>query len=157
MSRVTLDWLHIIALLGAVQGVFLAGVLAARKENPTANRLLAAAILAFTVFLITSVYHALGLVNVFPQFFGVAFPLPLFSGPLLYLYAITAIDRTRHLSRRDALHFLPFVLTVLGGMAVYLMSGAAKITFYEGLLHGERTVLMKLVDPLKLVSGVSYA
>jgi hypothetical protein len=38
MSTITLDWLHIVTLLGAVQGFILAGVLAVRQRNRTANR-----------------------------------------------------------------------------------------------------------------------
>ena len=94
MARVTLDWLHIVALLGAIQGVFLAGVLATKRRNRTANRLLAVAMLAFSIYLATAVYHAAGLEQVFPHFFGAAFPLPMLYGPLIYLYAVAASDRT---------------------------------------------------------------
>lgn len=50
MATITLDWLHIVALLGAVQGLILAGVLAVKRRNRTANRLLAMAMLAFTMY-----------------------------------------------------------------------------------------------------------
>jgi len=40
MGTITLDWLHIVALLGAVQGLILTGVLAVRQRNRTANRIL---------------------------------------------------------------------------------------------------------------------
>jgi hypothetical protein len=53
MASLTLDWLHVIVLLGAIQGVFLAGALASKRRNRTANRLL-----------------------------GAAFPLPFLFGPL---------------------------------------------------------------------------
>ena len=157
MSSVTLDWLHIIALVGAIQGVFLAGVLATRRQNETANRLLAAAVFAFTLYLATSVYHAAGLVPVFPHFFGIGYTVLLLFGPLVYLYAVTASDRARRLTRWDLLHFVPFLVVVFWGLPVYLMSGAEKIAFFEGILRGERTLLMTFVDPLKLVSGVAYA
>jgi AraC-like DNA-binding protein len=157
MPRVTLDWLHVIALLGAIQGVFLAGALAIRRPNQTANRLLAAAIFAFSLYLATGVYYAAGLVPVFPHFFAVGYPVLLLFGPLIYLYAVTASDRSRRLTRRDLLHFAPFVIAVIWGFPVYLMSGAEKVAFFEGILRGERTLLITIVDPLKLVSGIVYA
>ena len=40
-------------LLGAIQGVFLAGVLVTKRTNRTANRLLAALMLAFSISLTT--------------------------------------------------------------------------------------------------------
>jgi len=157
MASLTLDWLHVIVLLGAIQGVFLAGVLATKRSNRTANRLLAAAMLAFSIYLASVVYHAVGLVQVFPHFFGVAYPLPLLFGPLIYLYAVTAADRTRRLTRRDALHLVPFLAAVVAGLPIYLMSGADKIAFYHQLQSGERPLLLGILDPLKLVSGATYA
>ena len=72
MPSVALDWLHIIALLGAIQGIFLAGVLITKKQNQTANRVLAALTFTFTVSLLTAVYHSARLERAFPHFFGVA-------------------------------------------------------------------------------------
>ncbi len=157
MGTLTLDWLHIIALLGAVQGLFLAGVLAVRRRNRTANRILAVAMLAFTIYLLTSVYHAAGLEQTFPHFFGAAYPLPMLFGPLIYLYAVAASNRSRRLTWWDALHFVPFVLVVIAALPVYLMSGADKLAFYDALRRGESVGVTPLVDPLKLVSGVTYA
>jgi len=157
MATITLDWLHLVALLGAVQGLILAGVLALRRRNRTANRLLAVAMLAFTMSLMTAVYHAAGLVQVFPHFFGAAYPMPLLFGPLIYLYAVTASDRARRLTRRDALHFAPFVLAIVAGLPIYLMSGPDKIALYDALQRGERPLVIQVIDPLKLLSGVTYA
>jgi len=157
MASLTLDWLHIIALLGAIQGVFLAGVLATKRTNRTANRLLAAAMFAFSIYLASGVYQAAGFVQVFPHFLGVAYLLPLLFGPLIYLYAVTVADRTNRLTRRDALHFAPFLAAVVAGLPIYLMSGADKIAFYHQLQVGERPLLLRIMDPLKLVSGVTYA
>jgi len=157
MASLTLDWLHLIALLGAIQGVFLAGVLAARRRNRTANRLLAATMFAFSVGLATTVYHGAGFVQVFPHFFGAGYPLPFLFGPLVYLYALTAADRSRRLAWRDALHFVPFLAVVVWGFPIYLMSGAEKIAFFHRLQAGETPpLLLRIADPLKLVSGVIY-
>jgi len=157
MASLTLDWLHVIALLGAIQGVFLAGVLATKRSNRTANRLLAAAMLTFSVYLASVVYHAAGLEQRFPHFFGAAYPLPFLFGPLVYLYAVTVADRSNRLTRRDALHFAPFLAAVAAGLPIYLMSGADKLAFYHQLQSGERPLLIRILDPLKYVSGVSYA
>ena len=157
MAPVTLDWLHLAALLGAVQGLLLAGVLAARHRNRTANRLLAALMLAFSLHLATSVYHAGGFVADAPHFFGVAYPVPFLYGPLVWLYAVTAADRDRRLTRRDLLHLVPFAALVLAGLPIYLMSGAEKVALFHALERGERPLLLAVADPLKLLSGVAYA
>jgi hypothetical protein len=141
MASLTLDGLHIIALLGAIQGVFLAGVLATKRRNRTANRLLAALMLGFSITLATTVYHAAGLLQVFPHFFGAAYLLPFLYGPLIYLYAVTAADRTHRLTRRDALHFVPFVAALIAALPIYLKSGADKIAFYQQLQSGVSPML----------------
>jgi len=157
MARLTLDWLHLIALLGAIQGVFLAGALAAKRSNRTANRLLAATMVAFSIGLASVVYYAAGLEQVFPHFFGASHPMPFLYGPLVYLYAVTAADRNRRLTRRDALHFVPFLATVITGLPIYLMSGADKLALYQQLQKGEVPALIAIATPLKFVSGVIYA
>ena len=157
MASLTLDWLHVITLLGAIQGVFLAGVLAAKPSNRTANRLLAALVLAFSIHLATAVYHAVGFEQVFPHFFGAAYPLPFLYGPLTNLYAVTAADRTRRLRPSDLLHLVPFLVTVVVGLPIYLMSGPEKIAFYHQLRSGAHPLVFAIFDPLKLASGVIYA
>lgn len=156
MASLTLDWLHVVVLLGAIQGVFLAGVLAAKRSNRTANRLLAVAILAFSIYLASSVYYAAGLVQVVPHLFGAGWPMPFLFGPLVYLYAVTAADRSRRLTRRDALHFVPFVAALIVGLPVYLQSGAGKIAFYSQLQSGSTPLFMAIANPLKYVSGITY-
>jgi AraC-like DNA-binding protein len=157
MSRITVGWLSLIALLGAIQGVFLAGALATKRRNRTANRLLAATMIAFSIYLATTAYHATGYEQVFPHFFGAAHPMPFLFGPLVYLYAITAADRSRGLTRRDLVHFAPFAVVVMIGLPVYLMSGPEKLAFYEQIQRGEVPLHVAVVNQLKLVSGVIYA
>jgi AraC-like DNA-binding protein len=157
MATITLDWLHIVALLGAVQGLILAGVLAVRRRNRTANRILAVAICAFTIYLATSVYHAAGLETAFPHFFGWAHPMPLLFGPLIYLYAVSASDRSRRFTRRDWIHFVPAALAVIAALPVYLLSGPEKIAWYQNTLRsGEVPLIVQVFTPLKLISGVTY-
>src|SRR5262245_49315690 len=115
MAHLTLDWLQVIALLGAVQGLVLAGALITRRSNRTANRLLAVTMVAFSIYLASAAYDGAELLKVFPHFFGAAYPLPFLFGPLIYLYAVTAADRTRQLTPRDALHFIPFLAVIVDG------------------------------------------
>jgi AraC-like DNA-binding protein len=154
---VTLDWLHLIALLGALQGVLLAGVLASKTRNRTANRLLAALVFAFSLHLATTVYHAAGLVERFPHFFGVGYPVLFLYGPLIYLYAVSASDRDRRLRRHDTWHFVPFALVVLASLPTLLQEGEAKIALLERILRGEVPRLLRITDPLKFASGIAYA
>jgi AraC-like DNA-binding protein len=156
MPSLTLDGLHVIILLGAVQGVFLTVALATKRRNRTANRILAWTMLAFSVYLVTSVYHAAKLEEIAPHFLGLAYPLPFLFGPLIYLYAVAAADRERTFTRRDLLHLLPFAVVALLGARFYLTNGAAKLEFYRQLVAGNVPLQFLIEDPLKFVSGVIY-
>jgi AraC-like DNA-binding protein len=152
----TLDWLHLIVLLGAVQGGILAAALAARRSNRTANRLLAALMLAFTLFMATGVYHSAHLEERFPHFFGFGYPTPFLFGPLVYLYAVAAADRSWRMRARDWIHFLPFAIVTIGAMPVYLLGADAKLEAMRRIVGGEATLLMKIESPFRFVSGLGY-
>jgi AraC-like DNA-binding protein len=156
MASLTLDWLHIVVLLGALQGVFLTAALATKRRNRTANRLLAAAMLAFSLSLATTAYHAAGLEKAYPHFFGIGYPLTFLFGPLVYLYAVAAADRSRPFIWKDALHLLPFLACVVIGFPIYLQSGPDKIATYQRFITGDVPLWIAIADPLKLVSGAVY-
>ena len=113
MASLTLDWYQLAALVGALQGLLLTGVLFAQRNNRTANRLLATLMAAFTIYLASGVYYSSGLVRQFPHFFGVSYQMPWVFGPLVYLYAVAASDRSWRFRRRTLLHFVPVAINVL--------------------------------------------
>ena len=157
MARLTLDWVQLAAAAGALQGVFLSGALLAQRGNRTANRLLAVLMVAFTIFLASSVYYATGLIRIYPYFFGISYQTPWVFGPLVYLYARAASDRSWRFERRHLLHFAPVAVSTILAAPYYFMSGAEKIAMYDRLLSGEVPALVSTIDPLKFVAGISYS
>ena len=83
------DGMAVLCLLGAVQGVFLAAVLASRHRNAVPNRLLAGLMLVFSLDLAMAVYHASAVSVRVPALIGLDLPIALLYGPLLYLYVRT--------------------------------------------------------------------
>src|SRR5512132_2383776 len=120
MARLTLDWIQLASVVGALQGLLLVVVLLAHRANRTAHRLLAALMLAITLYLASSVYFATGLLEVHPHFFGLSYPTPWLFGPLVYLYAVAASDRSWRFERRHLLHFLPAALITLAVSPYYM-------------------------------------
>ncbi len=155
--HVTFGWIHLVSLAGAVQGFLLAGVLVIHRSNRTANRLLAALMAAFTVYLLEAIYNSTGMVRDYPHLFGIAYPLPWLFGPLVYLYSLEASDRSRRFMARDALHFVPAVAIVLIGLPIYMMSGPEKIALFERLRVHDAPLIIRLADPTKYASGVAYS
>ena len=157
MASLTLDWIQLAAAVGALQGLLLAGVVVAQRTNRTANRLLAALVAAFTIFLASSVYYATGLIRVYPHFFGISYHMPWIFGPLVYLYAVAASDRSWRFERRHLLHFVPVAISVAVAAPYYMMSGADKIAMYDRLVVGNVPTTILVIDPFKFISGIAYS
>lgn len=157
MASLTLNWIQLVSAVGALQGLFLTGVLVAQRKNRTANRLLAALVATFTIYLASTVYYGAGLVRLFPHFFGVSYQMPWVFGPLAYLYAVAASDRAWRFEKKTLLHFLPVTINVLATLPYYLMSGAGKLAMLDRWTAGEIPVQLAILDPFKYVSGIAYS
>lgn len=153
----TIGWMQLVAALGALQGLILVSILVTRRSQRTANRLLAAMMLAFSVYLVADVYYAADLVREFPHLFGISYPLPWLFGPLVYLYTVAASDSDSRPRLRDALHLAPPLAVVVVTLPIYLMSGAGKIALFERIQLGEMPTVLTLVGPSMYVSGLLYS
>src|SRR4051812_11075257 len=123
MSRLTLDWIQLASAVGALQGLLLTGMLLAQRANRTANRLLAALMATFTIYLASDVYYASGLFKAFPYFFGVSYLAPWVFGPLVYLYSVAASDRAWRFERKHWIHFAPVAIVLVIVSPFYVISG----------------------------------
>jgi AraC-like DNA-binding protein len=157
MASLTLDWMQLAAAVGALQGLFLTGVLLAQRRNRTANRLLAALMAAFTVFLASGVYYGAGLVREFPHFFGVSYQMPWVFGPLVYLYAVAASDRSWRFRPWTLLHFVPVAINTLATSPYYVMSGPEKLAMMDRWIAGDIPLQLRILDPFKYISGLGYS
>jgi hypothetical protein len=157
MPSLTLDWVQLAAIVGALQGLVLTTVLAAQRTNRTANRLLATLMATFTIYLAAGPYYTAGLIRVYPHFFAVNYQTPWVFGPLVYLYARAASDRSWRFRFRDLVHFVPVTITTLAAMPFYMMSGAEKIATYEHWAAHGVTGALAWLDPSKYVSGIAYS
>jgi hypothetical protein len=156
MASLTLDWIQLVSLVGALQGLLLTGVLVAQRNNRTANRLLAALMAAFTIYLASTVYHGAGVVRHFPHLFGISYQMPWVFGPLVYLYAVAASDRSWQFERRTLLHFVPVAINTIATSPYYFMSADAKLAMLDRWIAGEIPLQLVILDPFKYVSGLGY-
>jgi AraC-like DNA-binding protein len=157
MASVTLDWIQLAAVVGTLQGLLLTGVLFTQRNNRTANRLLAALMIAFTIYLATVVYYGTGVFRVYPHFFGYAYVTPWIFGPLTYLYAVAASDRAWRFERRHYWHFAAPAFVLLVALPYFLMSGADKLSMYDQLATGNVPRRLAVIDPSKFISGIAYS
>lgn len=150
----------LIAVLGTVQALFLAGALFARPSNRRANRVLAALLLTMAVYLGVGAYQLAGLVSQWPLPFAWSHPMPLLFGPLLYLYALLATNGERRLGARDAWHAVPALAVIAWALPIYLLPGADKIALFEAIRLGEPPDAVRqqldVAGWLKIISGTVY-
>ena len=157
MPSLTLDWIQLAELVGAVQGLILTAVLAQQRTNRTANRLLATLMAAMAVYLAAGPYYKAGLIRVYPHFFAISYQTTWLFGPLVYLYARAASDRLWRFTPSALLHFVPVTVTTIATLPYYMMSGPEKIATWERWSVSGVTGILHYLDPTKYVSGIAYS
>lgn len=143
-------------ILGAVQGVFLAVILASKRQGSVATRILAATMLVFALDLTSAVYHGTGTDAIWPHLIGLDYPLAFLYGPLLYLYAHALSNQARRFRRAYLWHFLPFLLLVLGLLPFYLQPGAAKLAFLHDAEPEWLAQVLGVINHGKLIHALLY-
>ena len=157
MATLTLDWVQLAAIVGALQGLILTGVLIAQRSNRTANRLLAALTLSFTVYLAWGPYYTAGIIRVFPHLFGISYLTPWTFGPLVYLYARAASDSSWRFTRGALPHFVLPAIVFIAVLPLFFLSGHEKIAMWERWSQEGLHQPLRSIDPLKYVSGIVYS
>jgi AraC-like DNA-binding protein len=149
--------LEIVFLLAAVQGALLAVVLFARKQNHSANIILAIAMVCLSIDLLSAFYYTRGLYRVYPHFVGITYPFPFLYGPLFYLYVGLVSKKADRIHKTDLLHFLPLLITYVLCIPEFLYSGEQKIEFLKNMMSGIRSPLFLVVEYILPVQGMLYA
>jgi AraC-like DNA-binding protein len=143
-------------VLGAAQGLFLAVVLATKRTNSTANKLLAVAMLAFSLFVVRSLYYERGYYLTYPGFIGFSVALVFVFGPILYLYAKVVSEGGHTFRRRWLLHFVPAGLVTLYFVPVYSQSGPQKLAYLERIVRDGPPADLALMMNLQYPHGLTY-
>jgi AraC-like DNA-binding protein len=143
-------------LFAALQGVLLTVVVFTKKENHTANRILALATLCLSIDLVYAVYYSRGWYRILPHAMGFSYPFPFLYGPLFYLYAKLISKKGERFQKIDWLHFLPFVIVVALACPVYFYSGERKIEFINDMMHHIQPPMYAIFESIVPVQGLTY-
>jgi AraC-like DNA-binding protein len=132
---VKIDFLSILYLIGASQGLFLAGILATKDiSSHVANKYLALFLLTICVSLIDEFLFQSNYFYQYPHLIGLVWPLDFLYGPLFYYYLrlLTAID-IDVASRGKIKHFAIFAIGVVLAIPSWLLSGENKLALMYNL------------------------
>jgi len=151
------DLLDSVILLGAVQGAALAAVLATRRKDRLANRILAALIGSVSLMLLLGVLGSRWGFAGHPHLIALGMPLPFLFGPLLYLYVASLTRPAARFEPRWLVHGLPFAAEVLYLLPTfYLKSGSEKLVLAQVYLAGQIPLPLRLFRVLLLIQAMGY-
>lgn len=151
------ELLDSLILLGGLQGMALAVVLARRQKDRVANRLLAALVGALSLMLLLGVLERRWGLSSQPHLLALTAPLPFLFGPLLYLY-VTALTRpAARLEARWLFHGVPFAadaLFLLQGF--YLKPGPEKLALAQSYLAGQGPPALGFFEIVQSLQAIAY-
>ncbi len=128
---INIDFLSVLYLIGAAQGLFLAAALATKDiGSHVANKYLALFLFIFSLSLIDEFFFQSHYFYDYPHLIGLIWPLDYLYGPLFYYYLrlLTAVDPDEA-SRGKRKHFALFGVGILLAIPFWVLSGDQKLAF----------------------------
>src|SRR3990172_5336122 len=143
-------------LLAGVQGILLSIFLITKKNNHSANIVLAAGVAALSLDLFQAVYYMNEWYIVYPHLMGITYAFAFLFGPIFYLYAKIISEGDNSFHKNYYYHFIPFILVLLYTVPVLLSGGEEKIIFLNRMIGGYPSVDYIIIDDLKPLYGIFY-
>lgn len=139
---------------GIVIGIFLSVVLFSKKGKTQADGILLIWILVTTLNLFLYYLHFTDIQYKYPYVLGLVFPLPLFQGPLLFLYT-TALTSKKRLKAIHLLHLIPVLISYLIFSDFLMLSPETKIAIFRN--EGAGYEIFSAINLTMIIcSGVIY-
>jgi AraC-like DNA-binding protein len=148
--------MEVIFISGIFMSFFIALLLLTKKSKALPDKILAVWITFIGIHLLGFYFNQLGYWEEYPNLIGVTAPIPLFHGPLLYLYCLYALRGEQRVRRIDYLHFVPGVLAYLYMFNFFFFySTAEKIMVDKGEVNDFNIFSIILLIAI-LFSGFAY-
>jgi AraC-like DNA-binding protein len=143
-------------LSGIAITFFLLFLLFAKKGKTAADVILASWLIVIGVHLLLYYLYFSDTIFSYPWLLGIHFPLPLFHGPLLYLYAAVLTGKINLSNKKHLLHFVPALVSYVYLIRFFLLPAEEKITVFQNKGAGYET-FMFLNSGAIIISGIVYS
>ena len=153
---ISFDGFTILMLFGAAQGLFLSSLLLGRHGNKKANRILAALMVSYSIFIFNAILFKNQMLYLHPQLIIALDGLPFLFGPLHYLYAKYLIASNKKFSAKEWLHFLPFIIYKAYNIPAYFVSESELITYIKSWEITGRPFFLDFSSWLVSLQGLTY-
>lgn len=135
MFNATFDFIEVLMLLGACQGLLLAaGLVGRHNRNQAADFLLAAVLLIAAYQLFVFAFMMSG--NIIPHLVALtetAFPISFLIGPLYYLYVRSLLEGRLRFRLYDVLHTVPCLYMLNRMLPFFLLPASVKIDYIRSV------------------------
>lgn len=147
---------EIVLFLGAIQGVLLSVFLFSLRANRLSNRLLGLLTFLWGVFLFAYALQFEGLYVKHPHLLKVFYQFLFVFFPLLYLHAKYLLADYNDFQKKDFLHFIPFILSVILYSGFFIQSADVKLEMIRNKSEYYR-ILQVVGDEFVAVQGIIYS
>jgi AraC-like DNA-binding protein len=146
---------EIVLFLGGIQGVLLSVFLFTLKANRLSNRLMGLLTFLWGIFLFAYGLQFEGLYVKYPHLLKVFYQFLFIFSPLLYLHAKYLLADYDKFQKKDLLHFIPFVLSVLLYSSFFIHSADVKLIMIRDKSEYYR-ILQVIGDEFIAIQGIVY-
>jgi AraC-like DNA-binding protein len=142
--------------IGIFLSFFLSLLLFSKKQKTLSDKILALWMGVIGIHLSSYYLYSLGYWSKYPHLVGVTHPVPLFHGPLLFLYTLYSLRDDKRLRKVDFLHFTPVFFSYLYMTRFYFFySAEQKVLVDTGQI--DDFALFSIFSLIAfLVSGILY-
>jgi AraC-like DNA-binding protein len=149
-----LDLIYMFMIMAAGLAILLGIHLLKVKEKKLPNMILGISMLFYAVNLLDVFSIISGYSKQHPHLTAVTAVFPYIYGPLLYLFAKSISEKLEKFSRKDYLHFLPFIiLTIIGFPLYFLRDAEFKLAMANGTADAPVLSFVGMFIP---VAGIIY-
>jgi len=157
MEILKLHIISIVFLFGATSMCFLAVRISFSTARMPWTSCLAIVMVILSVYMTEEVFATEQWLSVFPHILGVAYPLMLATGPLLWLFVAKNVNG-RRFSAWHLFHFIPTAIAILYYAPWYIVPTPQKLQVVERMSHAapEMTVFGLLLLNIKVLLNLIY-
>jgi len=149
--------MEVIFISGIFMSFFIVLLLLTKKNKMMPDKILAVWIAVIGVHLLGFYFNQAGYWEKYPHLIGTTAPIPLFHGPLLYLYCLYVLRNETKFRTLDYLHFVPGISAYLYMSSFFFFySPEEKNLIDKGVLNDFSTFSLVLLLVI-FISGITYA
>jgi AraC-like DNA-binding protein len=149
--------MNVIFISGIFMSFFIVLLLLTKKNKALNDKILAAWISIIGIHLLGYYFNQMGYWDKYPNLIGVTAPVPLFHGPLLYLYCLYSFRSESSMRNVDYLHFVPGIAAYIYMFKFFFFySAQQKILVDKGEIS-DFSIFSVILLFAMFISGLAYS